>query len=318
MMEKSDNKLMNTDREKANAFIKRLMANPALSKFPILQREEQIIQFLKLNANQLYPTLSSQNFFYGKNWDYIWKLLLKSLIEESNSILFPRLERIIKETIDFGFLSFLENRSWDFPAIREEIFTFLKRLFIKLEARRSFVGPFNSLSLNLTDRYIDESFERKEYIYFELTKVQKLTMSKEEIKNFTKASLLLKVAIHLLTVDNATEMEGIQSGVVHPQFVEKAFTILANQLKHTSPALLKSALNSNLSFIENKSIEATARLAAIFSARGKNYMEIKKIERGADTPDKSWFNIARRNYKFYGFDINMLDELYKIAAENGW
>ncbi len=318
MIGKSDNKLMNTDQEKARAFVKRLMANPALSKFPILQKEEQIIQFLKLNAGQLYPTLSSQNFFYKKNWDYIWKILLKSVIEETNSILFPQIERIINERVDFSFLSFIDDRKWDFSVIREEILAFLKRLFIKPEARRSFVGPFNSLYTNLTDRYIEESFERKEYIYFELTKVQKLTMSKEEIKNFTKASLLLRVSIHLLTVGDGTEMEGIQSGVVHPQFVEKALSILRNQLKHISPVLLKSALNSNLSFIENKSIEATARVAAIFSARGKNYIKMKKIERGADTPDKSWFNIARRNYKFYGFDINMLDELYKIAAENGW
>ena len=43
-----------------------------------------------------------------------------------------------------------------------------------------------------------------------------------------------------------------------------------------------------------------------------------RVDRGAESPDKSWFSIARRNYKFYGFDIKMLDELYKTAAENGW
>ena len=43
-----------------------------------------------------------------------------------------------------------------------------------------------------------------------------------------------------------------------------------------------------------------------------------KVDRGADTPDKSWFNIARKNSRFFGFDDKMLEELYKIAAENGW
>jgi hypothetical protein len=42
------------------------------------------------------------------------------------------------------------------------------------------------------------------------------------------------------------------------------------------------------------------------------------VDRGADTPDKSWFSIARRNFKFYGYDVKMIDEFYKIAAENGW
>ncbi len=318
MIGQSDNKLMNTDQEKAKAFVKRLMTNPALTKFPILQKEEQIIQFLKVNAKQLYPTLASPNFFPGKSWEYIWKLLLQAVLEESNLILFPNLQSIINNKIDFSFISFLENRHTDIEVIRDEIQNFLKRLLMKNEARRAFSGPFNTLVSNLTDKYLEESFERKKYIYFELLKVQKLTMSKEEIKNFVKASLLLKIAIHLLTVGANTEPGGIQSGVVQPQFVDKVLKILTNQLKHTSITLLKSALNSNLSFLDNKFIEATSRLAAIFAARGKNYAEIKKIERGADTPDKSWFNIARRNYKFYGFDINMLDELYKIAAENGW
>jgi hypothetical protein len=52
--------------------------------------------------------------------------------------------------------------------------------------------------------------------------------------------------------------------------------------------------------------------------RCKHYKPYTKVDRGAETPDKSWFNIARRNYKYYGFDIKMLDEFYKIAAENNW
>ena len=43
-----------------------------------------------------------------------------------------------------------------------------------------------------------------------------------------------------------------------------------------------------------------------------------KIDRGAETSDKSWFNVARRNYKFYGYDLDMLVELHSISAENGW
>ena len=65
-------------------------------------------------------------------------------------------------------------------------------------------------------------------------------------------------------------------------------------------------------------METTSRIASIFSMRCKNYKPYNKVDRGAESPDKSWFNIARRNFKFYGFDIKMLDEFYKIAAENNW
>ena len=43
-----------------------------------------------------------------------------------------------------------------------------------------------------------------------------------------------------------------------------------------------------------------------------------KIDRGAAASDQSWFNVARRNYKYYGYDFDLLTELYNISAENGW
>ncbi len=318
MILEAENILMSIEEEKASSFIKRLLGNPSLSTLPVLQREEQIVQFLRINARQLYPTLSSANFFPGKSWENIFRILIKTVIDESNRILFTELDRAIRERIDFAFVRFIEERRTDIESMKEELLAFLKRIMAKPEVRKNFSGPYTSFQKNLTVRYIDEIMERKKYIFFELFKVQKLKMGKEELQNYIKANLLLRPSVHLLTVTDKTEGIGIQSGVVHKQFTDKVFNILRNQLKNVPEALLKSALDSNLSFIEDKGTEATARLTSIFASRGKNYREVKKVERGADSPDKSWFNIARRNYKFYGFDINMLDELYKIAAENGW
>ncbi|MFW5718164.1 MAG: hypothetical protein ACOC0E_12050, partial [Spirochaetota bacterium] len=79
-----------------------------------------------------------------------------------------------------------------------------------------------------------------------------------------------------------------------------------------------SGVNANVSYVENRFIEATARLAAVFSARARSYQPNVDVDRGADSPDKSWLSVARRNYRFYGFDLKLLDELYSIATENGW
>jgi len=77
-------------------------------------------------------------------------------------------------------------------------------------------------------------------------------------------------------------------------------------------------VHANMSFVEHPSVEATARLASVFSARARGYQPNQRVDRGADTPDKSWFSVARRNYKFYGFDVKILDELYSVAAELLW
>ncbi len=309
---------MTMENSKAQLFIKRLMANPALENYPLLQKEEQIIRFLKVNAKQLYPTLASANFFPGKSWNSIYHILHQAIIFESNLLLFPELENVINSKIDFTFIHFLEERKQDITVLKKSILEFLKRILSKPQTRQSFMGPYTAILNNLPEPYLNESFERKKYIHFELTKVQKLKMGKEEVKNFILALLLLKPSVHLLTAGLSEEESTLQSGVVNRQFADKAFAILSNHLKTVPERLIRTALDSSLSFPENKQVEATSRITSIFAARGINYRRLTKVDRGADSPDKSWFNIARRNYKFYGFDINMLDEFYKIAAENSW
>ena len=302
----------------AASFINRLLANPALAQLPPLQREEQIIQFLNANAQALYPTLASPQFLPGKNWDAILTLLIKALTIETDKLLLPQLRELLDRNINFTFMSFLHQLHIPPEKYKEEIFTFIQRLLQNGAARTAFSGPFTALCANLTDRYIDESFDLRQYIYFELIKVQKLKMSKEEIKNMVKASILLKTAIYLLTVEGSAGSLEKSAGMVGVQFIDKAYSILKAQLKLLPDPLLKSVLNSNVSFQENKTIEATGRIASIFSLRGQSYKPGIQVDRGANTPDRSWFNISRRNFKFYGFDIKILDEFYKIAAENGW
>jgi len=309
---------MDNDLLRAASFVNRLLANPALAQLPPLQREEQIIQFLNANAQALYPTLSSPQFLPGKNWATILTLLTRVLTIETDKLLLPQLHELLDAGIDFTFMSFLHQLRIPSEKYKEEIFTCLQRLLQKGAARTAFSGPFTALSANLTDRYIDESFELRHYIHFELTKVQKLKMSKKDIKNMVKVSMLLKTIIFLLTVEGTTGSREKSAAMVGVQFIDKAYSILKAQLKLLPDALFKSALNSNVSFQENKNIEATGRIASIFSFRAQSYKPGVQVDRGANTPDRSWFNIARRNFKFYGFDIKMLDEFYKIAAENGW
>ena len=95
---------MNVESQKAQAFIARLLRNPTLSGMSHLQKEEQIIQFMHGNAAQLAPTLSSGQFFPGKNWNQIFSLLENSLYEVINGELLPDLRRIATEKIDYAFL----------------------------------------------------------------------------------------------------------------------------------------------------------------------------------------------------------------------
>lgn len=290
-----------------------------MAEFTPLQKEEQIMQFLNLNAGQLAPTLTHPSFFPGKSWTQIQSLLLQSLYRQIDGLLMPELKDLLTGRIAFSFVQFLRQQSASTEQIREQILQVLSQLLKRPDGRRALTGPFTAIYYGLADKYVESAYARRSYVHFELTKVQRLKMSKEEVKNFVGVTILLKPLVVLTSSSNTRGgQKPAVTGTIPAGYAERAVGALQKQLPLLPEPLLKSAVNANISFNEDRFVEATARLGAIFAARGKNYRPEVKVDRGADTPDKSWLSIARRNYKFYGFDVKMLDELYSSAAENGW
>ena len=142
-------------------------------------------------------------------------------------------------------------------------------------------------------------------------------MDKEEIGHFLDLNLLLKPVVYLIS-SGGQALRDRATGMVRNQFAEKACDVLKKDLRSVPEAVLKSIVHASVSFNDNRFIEATARLTSILSTRARNYHPNIEVDRGADSPDKSWLSTARRNYRFYGFDVKMLEEMYKIAAENTW
>lgn len=308
---------MNDDLTKAAQFVNRLLANPALGALPPLQKEEQILQFLQVNRQALYPTLSSAQFFPGYTWENISFIMEKALMEMVNQNLVPQLQGLVENSLDLSFIAFLRQQNVSTDAVKKDLIKFLSELLSSPSVRREFSGSYNSLVYHVTDKYIEQVFQRKEYVHFELTKVQRLRMGKEEVKNLIRVSLLLKPAVYLFSVPGTAQQE-IQKSVSQPQFTERVLHSLTDKLRCLPPEVLASAVNANLSFLDNQKMEATARISAIINNLCRNYRPDMPRDRGADTMEKSWLSVARKNHRFYGFDVKVLDEFYKIAGENNW
>ena len=302
---------MDPSLARAAAFINHLLSNPALNNLNPLKKEEQILQFLKTNAQSLVPTLSSPQFFPGQPWNQILRLLYTALVQETDKVLKPQLEEWIRQKISFSFVSKIQPHRIPEDPCRQQMWELVQRLLQKPEARKGLLGPVTAIANDFVGRYLENSFDDRQYVHFELTKVQRLRLEIGDLKHMIHATLLLRPSIQLFS-------EGVESVLVQPQFAATALESMKAQLQIVPPELLRGGLYSNVSFEEDKQIDATARLAAIFSSRGKNFKPIARVDRGANTPDRSWFSITRRNYKHYGFDIKMLDEFYKIASESGW
>lgn len=309
---------MVAEQEKARQFISKLLENPTLGDLSALQKEEQIIQFLQINGNKLFPTLSSPAFFPGKNLYEINSILLSALFQITDAQLIPELRTIIYEKINYSFFSFLGAGNLNEEGIRFQLFKFMEKMVNSPVIRRNLTGPHRAITTGLTGKYLGPVFDRRKYVLFELTKVQRLRMGQPEIQNLIRLSMLIKPAVHLMEAPGRPGAGNSNSGMVQTHFIQKTIGELKSELSLIPEPVIVSGINSNLSFIDNNTLDASSRMASLFSSMGVNYRPDMKIDRGAVSADSSWFNVARKNYRFNGFDKDMLSELYNISVENGW
>src|SRR6056297_604377 len=98
---------MDNENEKTRGFVRHLLDNPALRNQTPLQKEEQIIAFLDVNAKQLYPTLTSPAFFPDKSWQQIRVILIQELLKVTDESLQAYMKRFVFEQLDLAFTAFL-------------------------------------------------------------------------------------------------------------------------------------------------------------------------------------------------------------------
>ena len=307
---------MSVEQDKAAAFVGRLWDNPSLNGLSPLQKEEQLHQFLDVNGPTLQPTLTSPAFFPGVPWPRIRQLLEQALSVRANEALSPLYEAILDSKIDFSFVQHLSHRSPTPTAVKTQLGEFMKTLSSKTISRRELTGPLMGVGTGLIDRYVERIFQRQRYISFELRKVQRLKIAVNEIANLVKATMLIRPAVQFFAPGD--QAGGRNMVLISPAYAAKVSEEALKAVSLLPEAVVKAGVNSALSFQDNPYMESTARLSAVFAHRCRNLKPGMKVDRGAESSDKSWFSIARKNYKFYGFDLDMLVELHGIAAENGW
>jgi hypothetical protein len=143
-------------------------------------------------------------------------------------------------------------------------------------------------------------------------------MAQSDLEDLLAISMLLKPAVHLMEPPGKMGRRSGNSAMTQTHYIQKMIDELKKSLTLIPETVICSGIHSNLSFQENRQIEASARISSVFASMGVNYRPAMKIDRGAVSADSSWFNIARKNYRYNGYDKEMLSELYNISIENGW
>ncbi len=314
------------DKNIMKAFIQKLISNPSLINEPILIVEENIIQFYVKNTQALLATFTSPHYFPNLTSRESEELFQKVLFEEIDKTLIPELENIIKNKINLNFLSKITNYQSSIASIQNEIINIIKKIIKRFEIRRNLNSFFKLINNNLIDKYISVIFENKGYISREINIVERLKLSPEMVTELIKMIIIVSLIgnvrndISDLSLQDKLSSKPLRAG---SNEMQKEFYLKLMRQFLTSNTLLNEDLLDkfvlfHLHFDEYKLIPATSRFARILFYLGKNYNPRMKIDKGADAYEKSWFQSQKNNFRYFGFDIDMLNELYRISAEKYW
>ena len=300
------------------SFVSRMFEMPGLRALSALQKEEQALRFLRTNEQQLQPLLASMGLASPAGWRETVEALTQEMRAYADRLLEAEFARAIEGRLTFAFSPALAGGRQPPEKAREELTAMIHRVANHPVGRRALTGSLSAVLSDLTDKYIPLIWERRKYSYVEVTRVQRLGLKAEECADLLRLLLLVRPAAYLHVAPGAEAGKDSGLTTVQEPALLRALPALTAQLSSLPAQAVRFALRSALPFPAAQGLEAVSRLAAVFAHRGRGLAPSLVVDRGADSPDKSWFNVARRNARWHGLDPRMLDELYTVAAENGW
>jgi hypothetical protein len=308
-------------RDKMRDFVQKLWTNPAIMNTPIQKKEAQILSFIRENQRNLQEAFHRPDFFPGLDWDSAVRLLITELTETTQQALRPRLDEVIDRAIHPAVRSYFQSHG-GFEIETSRFRDFILDAMRQKQLRDQYMATLDAISYKLYDRYAAAAMTRHKFIYNELVRRDRVSIDATYMAEYLKLASLFRPLFYLKLREGPVENLSLAGVAKDPRTARSVLIglqeLLEREIGRVPEGLLKPGLDSNLSSLDFPDISGAARMIQILVMRGVEYNPDLKQDRGAESPDKSWFNINRRTAKNYGYDGKFLEELYLIAGEEGW
>ncbi|MCB1173067.1 MAG: hypothetical protein KDK39_05865 [Leptospiraceae bacterium] len=308
-------------RSKMQEFVAKLWHNPNIQQLPLGRKENHILGFIQENRDNLQQAFKTEGFFPEISWDDAVRLLLTvltdSILDMARPLIDELLERVNHPELRDHFAS-EGGLNVDTIALRDYILDKMRNK----RMRDQYISVLASLEAGFYRRYLPPVISYRKLIYIELVRRDHLGMSADVVADYVALAALFR-PLGSLPIDTASQSGDV---LMRHQPNSRSYKEIYNQIRdqvntaanHVPDSLLETGLHSSLSVLDHPDIPGSSRLINIFSTRAQEYVANQKLDRGAETPDKSWFNINRRTARLSGMDVRFLEELYLIAGEEGW
>ncbi|OHD56945.1 MAG: hypothetical protein A2Y33_08265 [Spirochaetes bacterium GWF1_51_8] len=315
--------------EKLRTFIEQITNSPAIKNLPAHEKEESVLTFINQNEGKLSITFSSPDFYPEMMWPDVKAELVKTVGEVMTDVV--RTE--IKAVVDSLKLDWKGKYS-DFLVSNElfaqQIADFAGKLSSRYASRIHYGYITHFIKNSVIPQFILAAYNNRRYVFNGLSKFDQIGFAKpEEAIDFINTALLF-LPIYDITLPLNMVMPGAggpaNKTVAYPDtesnlamrksFLGKLKEIIVNAFPNISPYFLDIILRLYYFSEEAESVKFSSKVLKVFYNMALQWKKVKK-DRGAESFEGSWFNVARANYKFYIYDLNTVDELYKITIEEG-
>lgn len=312
---------METEKQKMKEFLDKLWQNPAILKTSMGKKENQILSFLRENQGQLQKVFASADYFPNMSWNEAIALLLAELIEKVLESISPRIDRIKQNLLQPGLIKHFDPNA-DVEA--EEFKKFLVAMMKIKPVRDQYIIVIETISLEYFERYMPVAIEKRKTIYTEIIRRERLDMDVNLVPKYINLACLFRpLFFHRFPYKKGlNELISLNEAQRDQKLYDQAMNgmneYINKELGNMPEKIYRPGMESCLNAVEKPDISGVSRLINIMVNRCMDFDPTMKADRGAESPDKSWFNINRRNAKNFGYDIRFLDELYQIAGDKGW
>ncbi len=313
------------DKKKILDFTNFLMNNQKITNENFFIKEDFVINFLDENQDQLYQTFKTPKFFPNTEGAIV--------IQNIKAIIFALSIKKTKEEFYekiincFDYDKLAEVLAINMNIKKPELINedFVKQIFnfyLKYQKSRLALYPFiKMLNNNSIFNYIENIFERKAHCYNEIVRVEKLKVDSIGYAELFKFLLFIKPSFYInMDINNYknVNIEKVENQKIpFKNYLDELFISEYNYNDVVPKKIYETLLYS---FLDDEVIpnnNSSSKFIKIFYERFLHY-KYQKVDRGAESPDKSWFSIAIKNKDFYGYNKPILDELYMIAGNNMW
>ena len=312
------------NRQKVNDFVNYLYANPNIGRNSAPLAELLIKQFISSNIKQLSPMFQTPQFFQGMDTSEVTSLILDEVEKRTISSIKKTISAEI-EKIDFTFMTAGDKTgSFNAEMYRKYFTDFAFALADDGDCRPYFSPTVNMFQNKIIEKYLVEIFNKRTPLYFELVRIQRNNLSAMDYVNYLKLLILVRpLAFERKIIENFSPAEVNLNDFINipsslPKFIDMKSKTVYRNLPGVSQDFIKMSLKSLLKSQLLQPEDASAKFLYILCSRFNNYSEVRQADRGAETPDKSWFSIAKKGASELGFDRRYLDDLFIIAGNNGW